>query len=201
MITSLLQFLATNVEEPSNDLKIADRFANVSLVNQFGQRMAFCDAFIDGRALIINTMFTVCRGTCPGTSSTIRQLREDLSPLFGNKLTFLSITLDPERDSPAALKDYAELYGADSRRPELCDWHFLTGKPTAIDELRRSLEFYDLNPKVDNDITQHAALILFGNTKTDRWASLPSGLRKPLLIEAIRRVCGFTFEQKYGIPG
>lgn len=175
------------------------RFANVPLVDQFGTRLMFRDAFVDGRALIVNTMFTVCRGTCPGTSATLESLRATLSPVFGQRLTIVSLSIDPERDGPAALRQFASLYGADRRRPELCDWRFVTGRPADVDRLRRSLNFYDLDPAVDADPTQHAALLLFGNSQSDRWAALPADLREPLLIEAIRRVAGFTFEQKYGI--
>ena len=200
MLTTLLRYLASSPQEPKSELKISDRFSNVSLLNQFGERVQFHDRFVNGQALVINTMFTVCRGTCSGTSAMIRQLREEVSPLFGKQMTFLSITLDPEFDSPRVLKEYAEIYGAERRQDDLCEWQFLTGSSESIDQLRKSLGFYDLNPKIDRDINRHAAQILFGNTKTDRWASLPSGLRKPLLIETMRRVSGYTFEQKYGIP-
>jgi protein SCO1/2 len=161
----------------------------------------FRDEFVGDRALILNTMFTVCRGTCPGTSATLQGLRERLSPIFGDRLAIVSISIDPAEDSPRVLKQYAAVYGADRPRTGLCDWRFLTGTPADVDRLRRSLGFYDLNPRIDADPTQHAATLLFGNPPKDRWAALPSALREPLLVEAIRRVAGFTFEQKYGIPG
>jgi hypothetical protein len=44
-------------------------------------------------------------------------------------------------------------------------------------------------------------VLLFGNPDKDRWAVLPSSLRQGLLVEAVRRVAGFTFEQRYGIRG
>jgi protein SCO1/2 len=93
------------------------------------------------------------------------------------------------------------MYGAHERKKNVCDWQFLTGTKADTDRLRRSLGFYDLDPAVDSDITQHDSLLLFGNSTTDRWAVLPAALRLPLLIEAVRRVAGFTFEQRYGIPG
>jgi len=89
-----------------------DRFANVPLVDQFGTRLRFRDAFVDGRALIINTMFTICRGTCPGTSERLESLRERLTPVFGNRLTFVSLSIDPENDDPRALRRYAAISGA-----------------------------------------------------------------------------------------
>lgn len=182
-------------------LLIADRYADVHLTNQFGQPVRFRTDLVNGRAMLINTMYTTCQGTCPGTSAQLQALRDELAPLFGRTMVIASISVDPERDSPAALREFAAGYGADRPRDGLCDWHFLTGTRGAIDELRRSLGFFDLDPRVDADPKRHAATILFGNPPADRWATLPAGLRRPLLVETIRRVCGFTFEQRYGIPG
>ena len=131
----------------------------------------------------------------------VKALRENLSPSFGKSLVFVSITLDPETYTPQMLRRYAHIYGAGEQEKRLSDWLFLTGKPEDIEALRRSLGFFDLNRRVDADVTQHAALLLFGNPAKDRWAALPSSLRIPLLVETIRRFCGFSFEQRYGIPG
>jgi protein SCO1/2 len=200
MIAILARYLAAlGAPDPAPVRRRSDHFADVPLVNHFGERLRFRGHFLDGRALIVNTMYTVCRGTCPGTSATLRGLRETLSPVFGDRLTILSITLTPADDTPAVLRRYASLYGAGRRRPDLCDWQFVTGRPDDVDRLRRSLGFYDLNPRVDADVTQHAELLLFGNSTSDRWSALPASLRAPLLVESIRRVAGFTPEQKYGI--
>lgn len=182
-------------------LRISDRFADVALVNQFRQRVRFRDEILNGRAVIINTMYTVCRGTCPGTSAALMDLRDELAPVLGRSVVMVSISIDPLNDTPAALLEYAAGYGADQPRNDRCEWHFLTGAATDIEALRRSLGFFDLDPAVDRDPTRHAALIVFGNPRADRWGALPSALRRPLLSEAIRRVCGATFEQRYGIPG
>jgi protein SCO1/2 len=144
-------------------------------------------------------MFTTCRGSCLTTSETVRELRLALGPVFGKRLTFASFTLEPAVDTPGRLREYAARYGADRPAAELPDWHFLTGAQADIDRLRRSLGLYDLNPAVDADLTQHASVLLFGNDGRDRWAVLPAGLRRGLLVESIRRVAGFTFEQRYGI--
>jgi protein SCO1 len=183
-------------------LKVSDRYSDVPLRTQFDREVRFRQAYLsDGRALVVNTMFTTCRGSCPGTSATIKELRAALSPVFGKRLTFLSLTLEPAVDTVAKLRDYARAYGADREQAELCDWHFLTGTGKDIDALRRSLGFFDLDPRVDSDVSQHASLLLCGNSTRDRWASMPAGLRKIELVRTIRRVAGFTFEQKYGIPG
>jgi protein SCO1/2 len=60
------------------------------------------------------------------------QVRDELGPEFRGSITFVSITVDPERDTPEVLKGYAEAFGA-----EHGDWHFLTGEPAAIREVAR----------------------------------------------------------------
>ncbi len=198
----MFQFLSSlgdkSTEVPRGPRRF-DRFANVPMTNQFGEQVRFVDRYVTGKALIVNTMYTQCRGTCPGTSGTLEKLRKTLSPLFGKTLSMVSFTLEPEYDNVVTLKEYSRVWGAHERSETLCDWDFLTGTAENITRLRYSLEFYDLDPRIDSDITEHDALLLFGHEKTDRWAVLPAELPERLLIESIRRFCGTTFEQRYGI--
>jgi len=199
-LMQILNSLCGEVAQPPR-LKVCDRYANARVENQFGEQFGFHDRFITGdRAVIINTMYTQCRGTCPGTSAVLESLREKLSPVFGDRLSIVSISIDPLVDTRQRLLEFATGYGAETVVPQLCEWHFLTGRKVEIDSLRRSLGFYDLNPRVDQDVTQHASTLMFGNSASDRWAIMPSESPEAQLISTIRRVAGFTFEQKYGIP-
>ena len=60
------------------------------------------------------------------------QIQDELGPVFGTKVAFVSISLDPEHDTPAVLKDYAEFWGA---KPQ--GWSFLTGSPEAVPDVTR----------------------------------------------------------------
>lgn len=200
MIEQILRFLAGDLgTPPPRGPRRVDRFANVSMTNQFGEKVRFVDDLVTGKAVIINTMYSRCRGTCPGTSATLESLRATLSPIFGKKLSMVSFSLEPEFDTPDVMSRYAKIYGAGKPVDHLCDWHFLSGTRENTRILRYSLDFYDLDPRIDQDVTEHDALLLFGNETTDRWAVLPAALREPLLIETIRRVAGTTIEQRYGI--
>jgi len=179
--------------------RLVDRIPDVALDNHRGERVRLVSDLLADRAVIVNTMFTVCRGSCPGTSQALHDLRPALWPIFGPRLVIVSFTLEPEVDTPEVLRDYAAAYGADTRAAHLPDWQFLTGSTAAIERMRRALGLYDLDPAVDRDPTRHAAVLLCGNPLHDRWAILPSALRRGLLVEGVRRVAGFTFEQRYGI--
>lgn len=202
MISSLFSLLAFagDPEASPPRARISDSFPNPELTNQFGETFRFKRDFVDGkRALIINTMYTTCRGSCPGTSAQLEALRRSLSPIFGKRMAILSLTLEPRIDTPAVLRSYARSFGADRPDPEQMDWHFVRTKDSELDPLRRSLGFFDLDPRIDGDITQHASLLLVGNPRTDRWCMVPSELRRAVLIDTVRRTAGFTFHQRYGI--
>ena len=170
MIRELLNCLELLVHpgEPAEipTLRIADRFPNVELINQLNQSFAFREKFIrSGTSLVINSMYTTCRGSCPGTSATIKKLRRELYPVFKERLIFVSFTLEPEVDRPEKLAKYAQAYGAGVDQAGLCDWHFVTGSMTDIDRLRYALGFYNLNPRVDGDITQHGSIAAGGQPR------------------------------------
>jgi protein SCO1/2 len=151
--------------------------------------------------VLINTMYTTCRGSCPTTGTVLMKLRRDLTKLFGSRIALVSMTLEPQVDTVAVMRRYSEDYGAGIPRDDLCPWHFVTGQPQAMDRLRRSLDFFDLDPRVDQDLSQHDATLLFGNDRSDRWANLPAAVRYGQLLATIRRIVGESFEERYGIPG
>lgn len=86
-------------------------------------------ADLAGTVWLVDFVYTRCTDTCPlQTAELARLQREVVEPDF----RLVSITVDPERDTPAALRRYAERYGADPRR-----WLFLTGEKAAIYRLAR----------------------------------------------------------------
>jgi protein SCO1/2 len=99
-----------------------------------------------------------------------------------------SLTLQPEVDTPAVLESYVEMHGI---RP---GWLFLTGKRRQMDILRRKLGFFDPDPAVDADKSQHLGFVRFGNEALDRWAACPA-LSNP---EQIVRSIGWMESRKTG---
>jgi protein SCO1/2 len=119
LLTSLLTTLAAAGQKPPRARR-SDLFADTVVTDQFGQRHRFLTELIRDRAVVINTMFTVCRGSCPGTSETLQRLREPLGLLFGKRVTLLSLSIDPARDNPEVLQRYADLYGPGRDSPTGC---------------------------------------------------------------------------------
>jgi len=78
-----------------------------------------------GKIWIANFIFTTCTETCPTQSAALAGLQSDLD--LKGKIKLVSITVDPKRDTPEVLSQYASRYGA---QPD--QWFFLTGKQEDI---------------------------------------------------------------------
>ena len=79
-----------------------------------------------GKVWVADFVFTSCSDACPRLMQRMRLLQDRLDPLGGVGL--LSISVDPERDTPGRLRAYAESYGARGDQ-----WRFLTGPPTEVE--------------------------------------------------------------------
>jgi protein SCO1 len=85
-----------------------------------------------GKVVLVSFIYTTCNGVCPLTTQALSgaQKKLDEAQLWGKSVEFVSITLDPERDTAQALKTYAKAWRAD-----LPAWHFVTGKPAEVSEV------------------------------------------------------------------
>lgn len=102
-------------------LQILFKAPKFELTDQLGE--TFSSDELVGRIWLVNFIFTNCASTCPVQSARIAELQKLIATWpHGNRVRLLSITVDPENDTPAKLLAYAESYMADPNR-----WKFLTG--------------------------------------------------------------------------
>jgi protein SCO1/2 len=99
-----------------------------ALTSQDGMPVALAD--FRGKVVAVTFIYASCMDTCPVLTALMAYVQDKLGPDFGKRIAFVSITVDPERDTPEVLKQYAETFGAD-----LNGWAFLTGDPAAIQEV------------------------------------------------------------------
>lgn len=78
---------------------------------------------LKGKVWVASFVFTRCPGPCPQVSGTMARLQKELDLKNSPDLRLVTFTVDPERDTPNELKEYANRYKADPER-----WLFLTGK-------------------------------------------------------------------------
>jgi protein SCO1/2 len=101
-----------------------------ALTNQSGARVSLADH--QGKVLAVTFIYATCKDTCPILTAKMATIQRKLGADFGPKVRFASITVEPEIDTPAVLKAYAEKYSAD-----LAGWSFLTGASKEIQDVVR----------------------------------------------------------------
>ena len=101
-----------------------------ALTSQDGKTVALAD--LRGKVVALAFIYTGCPDICPMLTQKMVDVQDALGAEFGAKIAFVSITLDPQRDTPEVLKDYAQFWGA-----KLDGWAFLTGSLEAVRDAAR----------------------------------------------------------------
>lgn len=135
-------------------------FPNVELTTHLGERVRFYD-LIKGKTVAIELIYTRCEYACPLETARLAQVQTLLGDRMGRDIFFLSISIDPANDTPAALKAYAEKYRAGP------GWTFLTGKAADIELLSKKLGLYSRPDPENKD--GHTPVLLIGNEATGQW--------------------------------
>jgi protein SCO1/2 len=111
--------------------EVRDPAPDFDLVDQQGR--PFRSAELRGRAVVLDFIFTRCPGPCPTLTSSHVALQRSIPDALRDRTRFVSITIDPARDTPEALRAYAQARGAD-----LAGWSFLTGPVERVDAVLRA---------------------------------------------------------------
>jgi protein SCO1/2 len=110
------------IAPPKEKLRPGDAIADFELRDQTGQNVRFSD--FHGKVVAVNFIYTRCPlpDVCPRLSASFATLQKRFADRLGRDLVLLSVTVDPDYDTPAVLAEYARRWGADDR-----GWRFLTG--------------------------------------------------------------------------
>jgi protein SCO1/2 len=118
------------------DASLPPPVVGASLVSSSGRRMKISD--LVGKVVVISDVMTLCQETCPLDTANVVQAARDVETAgLGNKVEFLSITVDPTRDTAARLAAYRKLYA-----PAPANWLTLTGTPATLATLWKTLGVY-----------------------------------------------------------
>lgn len=139
----------------------ANYFPNVTLVDQDGKTVHFYDDLIKGKSVVLDLIYTHCLDSCPLETARLVQVQKMLGDRVGKDIFFYSISIDPKRDTPKVLKQYAQNYHVGP------GWTFYTGKPEDIILIAKKLGLYsDPDP---NDRDGHTPGVLIGNEPSGQW--------------------------------
>ena len=119
------------------------------LVNQDNQ--SFDSTRLRGKVIVLNFIFTTCTDVCPIFTANLAQLQRKLNDRYGADLFFVSVTTDPQVDSPQVLRAYAQRYGADFK-----NWAFLTGSEAQLKPVWRGFGVRVINKA--RGLVQHTSL-------------------------------------------
>lgn len=131
---------------------------DVTLIDQTGKPVKFCGELAEDRIVIINFIYTTCEAICSMQGSAFSRLQTELGDRLGREVSLVSISADPDVDTPARLKDWGARFGA---KP---GWAMLTGEKAEVDRLFR---FFT------GDIARkqmHSPVVFIGNCDRNEWA-------------------------------
>ena len=131
LLTAAFLFWLRQAQMERNSRRAIANYGTVpafQLTNQNDQ--PFGTEQLNGKIWVVDFIFSTCPGPCPMISSRMSELQK---PLENTDVRLVSVTVDPEKDTPEVLRGYAEKLGAQPGR-----WDFLTGPKAAIYDLSRS---------------------------------------------------------------
>ena len=132
-------------------------FTDVELINQDGKKVRFYSDVLKGKTVVVNAFFTSCTSVCPPMNRNMEKIQEALGDRIGRDVFLVSMTVDPEVDTPARMKEYAQKFHAGP------GWIFLTGKKENLD-----WALYKLGQYVEQK-DDHKTIFIIGNEPTGLW--------------------------------
>ena len=120
MMVLFLSLFLTACGQGKIEPTMSSQVEDFEFTTQDGDTLSLND--LKGQWWIADFIFTNCTTVCLPMTSNMVQLQAKLKEANLDEVQLISFTVDPERDSPEVLKEYAESYGAD-----LSNWTFLTG--------------------------------------------------------------------------
>ena len=129
------------------------------MTNRHDVRVSLHSELAADRPIMLNFIYTTCTTICPVLSATFSQAQSELE-VETMRPRLVSITIDPEHDTPSKLRDYARKIDAGP------DWRFLTGELGAIIAIQQAFDAYR------GDKMSHMPLTFLRVTPKDPWVRL-----------------------------
>jgi protein SCO1/2 len=148
---------------------------DVALVDADGKAGRLRDLLATQDPVMLNFIFTTCGAICPVMSKVFSEVPGSLGAQAG-RLRMVSISIDPENDTPAQLKSYAGTYGADAR------WTFLTGRIEDVKAVQLAFDSYR------GDKMSHEPLTLLHPAPDHPWVRIDGFASAKDLAQEFRKV-------------
>lgn len=162
LVQAMLLCLSSNSHAESKTYKRTLEKYNVpdvTLIDQNGKRVPFKSIMETNKPVVLDFIFGTCTTICPVLSAGYVNLQQKLAA-DSDRVHLISISIDPENDSPRVMKEYLKRYRS---KP---GWDFLTGSRKDIDAVMRAFDAY-----IPNKMS-HYALTLIHPPKADKWTRI-----------------------------
>ena len=177
LIIFLLCFVSVAAGQQAMVPSAAEKyFSDVVLIDQDGQKLRFYSDVLKNKVVIINAFFTTCTSVCPPMNRNLEKIQEALGDRLGKDVFIVSISVDPETDTPTRLKEYSRRFHA---RP---GWMFLTGQKENVD-----WALYKLGQYVETK-DDHSTFIIIGNEPKGLWKKAFGMAKSEELIRIVEDV-------------
>ena len=149
------------------------RVPEVVLVDSQGREQALAELLGGEGPVLLQFVFTTCPAVCPVLTATMRSVHDRLAS-ESIEARIVSISIDPEHDTPQRLRDYAESFGAGET------WHFLSGE---VDEIERVQKAFDA---FRDDKMSHAPLTFLRPGPGTSWVRFEGFVRTEEIVGELR---------------
>jgi protein SCO1/2 len=147
-----------------------------------GRTLHFYDDVLKGKIVLLNFFFTECGDLCPRMTDNLVAVQQLFGDRMGKDIFMVSITLQPEVDTPEQLANYAKVHDIGP------GWLLLTGKRDDIELLRHRLGFVDSDVVQDATLDQHIGTVRITNEPMHRWGMTPALLNPAAIVRTVKRV-------------
>jgi cytochrome oxidase Cu insertion factor (SCO1/SenC/PrrC family) len=139
---------------------------DIEVTDQNNHKLHFYRDLVQGKTVAINFIFTTCTTICPPMTANFASVQKRMLEHGDKNLHLISVTVDPENDTPAKLKSYAQMFNAQP------GWTFVTGTRSQLELLWNAFSVTAGN-KLD-----HSPTVAIGNDPRHQWV-FASGLNSP----------------------
>lgn len=123
------------IYENGRVIEFEETAPQIKLTNQDGKIVTNED--LKGKVVLFNFIYTSCKESCPIMTHKFMDIEKAMKDEIKKGLTLISITMDPEHDTPEVLKKHATSINADPAH-----WSFLTGEKTEVDKVLKGFRFF-----------------------------------------------------------
>ena len=167
VVASLLLFVSvTFAQSPQNKPgavtvgKMQIEIPDLQVVDQNGVKRRFYSDLIKDKLVILSFFYTSCPSFCPAMNLKLEKLQATLGDRFGKDVFIVTVTRDPETDTPARLRAWGKNLKIKT------GWTMVTGDMKAIGRIVRDFTGDQLGQAMHNTI------FIIGNDKTGSWTDL-----------------------------